>query len=77
MSGGTPFATRDDLNKTSSPGYSSEPYVLVEYKEGDGRPAITPFKVLRTNELYSFEYVVVAGALLDQNQDCGCHQCRL
>ena len=64
MVGGTPFATRDDLNVTHGDDYSSEPYVLVEYVAGDGRPAISPFKVLRTNDLYNFEYVVAAGQLL-------------
>ncbi len=66
MSGGTPFATRDDLNVTNGVGYSSAPFVLVEYTEADGRPAITPFKVLREKpaEGYVFDYIVPAGQLL-------------
>jgi len=66
MSGGTPFATRDDLNITNGANYSSAPYVLVEYTEADGRPAITPFKVLREKSEagYVFDYVVPAGQLL-------------
>jgi hypothetical protein len=37
MSGGTPYATRDDLNITAAgEGYSSHPYVLVSYLPVDG-----------------------------------------
>ena len=66
MSGGIPFATRDDLNITHGTGYSSEPFVLVEYTEDDGRPAVVPFKVLREKpeEGYVFDYIVPAGQLL-------------
>lgn len=66
MSGGTPFATRDDLNNTNAIGYSSHPYVLVSYTESDSRPAITPFKVLREKPSagYVFDYIVPAGQLL-------------
>ncbi len=67
MSGGTPFATRDDLNiTTNGPGYSSEPFVLVGYTEADERPAVTPFKVLREKPEagYVFDYITPAGQLL-------------
>lgn len=68
MAGGTPFATRDDLNiVTSTNGeYSSHPFVLVAYEANDGRPDITPFKVLREKpeEGHVFDYIVPAGQLL-------------
>ncbi|RKX47384.1 MAG: hypothetical protein DRP64_01190, partial [Verrucomicrobia bacterium] len=66
MSGGTPYATRDDLNTTNGVGYSSAPFVLVEYTEDDGRPAVAPFKVLREKPEagYVFDYIVPAGQLL-------------
>lgn len=70
MFAGTPYATRDDLNATLAQNthlsYSSEPYVLVAYTESDGRPDITPFKVLREKpeDGYVFDYIVSAGQLL-------------
>ena len=66
MSGGTAYATRDDLNCTTGVGYSSHPFVLVSYAAQDGRPAISAFKVLREKpaEGYVFDYVVPAGQLL-------------
>ena len=66
MSGGTPFATRDDLNITSGEDYSSEPYVLLDYVESDGRPAMRVFKVLREKPEagFVFDYIVPAGQLL-------------
>jgi len=47
MISGTAYALRDDLNITNVVGYSSDPYVLVEYKEADGRPSMAVYKVLR------------------------------
>jgi len=66
MAGGTAFATRDDLNITTGPNYSSEPYVLVQYRAADGRPAISPFKVLREKPEagYVFDYISPAGQIL-------------
>jgi hypothetical protein len=67
MSGGTPFATRDDLNQTTAgPGYSSLPFVLVQYPANDGRPAMAPFRVLREKPEagWVFDYVVPAGQML-------------
>ena len=68
MSGGTPFATRDDLNIiTADPNrYSSDPYVLVEYNHPDGRPAMSAFKVLREKPSagWVFDYPTPAGQLL-------------
>ena len=66
MSGGTPFATRDDLNITGGSGFSSMPYVLVEYDHPDGRPAMSAFKVLREkpSEGWVFDYLVPAGQKL-------------
>lgn len=66
MQGGQAWALRDDLNILSGPNYSSEPYVLLDYVEEDGRPAIRPFKVLREKpaEGITFDYQVKAGAIL-------------
>ena len=63
MIGGQAYALRDDLNVTSGPGFSSMPYVLLDYTESDGRPAMRPFKVLRENPAAGqvFDYVVEAG----------------
>jgi hypothetical protein len=66
MQGGQAYALRDDLNITSGPNYTSEPYVLLEYTAADNRPAMTVFKVLRerpeTGDV--FDYVVEAGTVL-------------
>lgn len=66
MSGGTVFATRDDLNITSGPGYSSHPFALIEYPDADGRPSMSAFKVLREKPEsgWVFDYIVEAGRLL-------------
>lgn len=67
MQGGTPFATRDDLNNiTPGPDYSSHPFVLVQYTHPDGRPDVSVFKVLREKPEagFVFDYVVPAGQLL-------------
>lgn len=63
MIGGQAYALRDDLNVTSATGFSSLPYVLLDYTESDGRPAMRPFKVLRENAALGqvFDYVVEAG----------------
>ncbi|MEY3275309.1 MAG: hypothetical protein RL153_574, partial [Verrucomicrobiota bacterium] len=66
MSGGMAFATRDDLNITSGPGYSSAPYVLLQYTAADARPAMKPFKVLREKPEVGqvFDYIVPAGQMI-------------
>ena len=68
MSGGTPFATRDDLNIITQTNneYSSHPFVLVDFKAPDGRPAMATFKVLREKPEagWVFDYIVPAGQLL-------------
>jgi hypothetical protein len=59
------WALRDDLNVTGGDGYSSEPFVLVAYTDPeDGRPAMRPFRVLREDEQYSFQYSWTAGSKL-------------
>ena len=60
MLGGRAYALRDDLNTETS----SDPYVLIEYTEEDGRPAMSVFSVLRENEEFSFEYDAVSGTIL-------------
>lgn len=68
MSGGQAFALRDDLNVTSGVGYSSEPYVLVDHLDADGRPDTAIFKVLREKAVddivfdYTFEAPIVLQA---------------
>lgn len=66
MSGGTAFATRDDLNITNTANYSSAAFVLLEYLAEDGRPAIQPFQVVREDPSlgYVFDYIVSAGQIL-------------
>ncbi|MEW6305985.1 MAG: hypothetical protein AB1705_21120, partial [Verrucomicrobiota bacterium] len=64
MQGGQAWALRDDLNLTSGPNYTSEPFVLLEYVESDGRPAMRPFKVLREKGNLRFNYQVEAGTIL-------------
>jgi hypothetical protein len=67
MSGGTPFATRDDLNVLAPPDkYSSHPFVLVDYQHPDGRPAMSVFRVLREKPEagWVFDDVVPAGRIL-------------
>ncbi len=66
MSGGTAYATRDDLNRTNTASYSSAPFVLLEYQAEDGRPAIRPFHVVREDPShgYVFDYIVPAGQIL-------------
>jgi len=66
MLGGQAYALRDDLNLTAEANYSSEPFVLLEYTESDGRPALATFKVLREKPEAGliFDYVTVAGQLL-------------
>lgn len=63
ISGGTVFATRDDLNRTDVMDYSSDPYVLLQYKDADGRPSMSVFKVLREKPEagWVFDYIVEAG----------------
>ncbi len=47
MLGGQAYALRDDLNITALKDYSSDPFVLIEYTDSDGRPACSTYKVLR------------------------------
>lgn len=67
MIGGQVYALRDDLNLTDpGPDYSSDPFVLLDYEEADGRPAMLPFRVLREKPAAGmvFDYVVEAGTPL-------------
>ena len=73
MLGGQVYALRDDLNltETTIPAvlsatkatYSSAAFVLLDYLESDGRPAMRTFKVLREkpSEGIVFDYIVTAG----------------
>ncbi len=66
LSGGTVFATRDDLNLTNGPTYSSDRYVLLEYQDQDRRPSMSAFKVVREKPAagWVFDYLTEAGRLL-------------
>ena len=68
MLAGTAFALRDDLNITTSNGYSSDPFVLVDYMDGDLRPSMIVFKVRREKPEAGilFDYIVEAGTLLQE-----------
>lgn len=66
MLGGQAYALREDLNITTTNGYSSEPFVLLDYTGADGRPSMTTFKVLREKPDAGilFDYISEAGKLL-------------
>jgi hypothetical protein len=66
ISAGTVYATRDDLNITNLSGFSSLPYVLVDYTEQDGRPAMAVYHVARENPAlgFVFDFVKPAGQIL-------------
>ena len=73
MFAGVAYALRDDLNVTNSGnqalpfgGYSSAPFVLLQYQGVDGRPAMSVYQVLRENPSAGmvFDYVVAAGTQL-------------
>jgi hypothetical protein len=76
MQGGQAYALRDDLNLTDpavpavlqSPEatYSSDPFVLLEYTESDGKPAVRPFHVVREKPEagITFEYQKRAAQIL-------------
>ena len=66
MIGGRAWALRDDLNVTNAVGYSSDPFVLVDYTEADGRPAVRAFRVRREKPEADilFDYVAEAGRIL-------------
>lgn len=67
LSGGAVYATRDDLNITNGASYSSQPLVLLEYRDQSGRPAMSTFRVLRekASQGWFFDYVVTAGLPLE------------
>ncbi len=67
MQGGQAWALRDDLNITSpGPSYSSDPFVLLEYTESDGKLAVRPFHVLREKPSagITFDYQKQAAQIL-------------
>jgi len=68
MLAGQAYALRDDLNITSNTNheYTSDPYVLIDYTESDGRPAMHTFHVRREKPETGvlFDYVVKAGSVL-------------
>ncbi len=68
MLAGQAYALRDDLNITTSNGYSSDPFVLVDFTDSDGRPSMDVFKVRREAPEAGilFDYIVEAGTLLQE-----------
>ena len=62
MIGGNVYALRDDLNVVSGENYSSDPYVLIQYRESSsGRPAMRVAKVIRSNATYPLSWNKAAG----------------
>ena len=59
--GSTVYALRNDLNNWEEKP-TSEPYVLLKYKDLDGQWAMKVFKVEATDEEHDFNYPVVAGS---------------
>lgn len=64
LQGGRAWALRDDLNITSQPNYSSDPFVLLEFKDADGRPSMSAFHVVRESAEDKFDYAMDAGLIL-------------
>lgn len=66
VQGGQAFALRDDLNITSTESFTSQPFVLLDYIEADGRPAVRAFRVLREKPEVgiTFDYARNAGTIL-------------
>jgi len=69
---GVAYALRDDLNVTSGTSFTgqsaftSSKAVLIAYTDpDDGRPAVKVFSVARESSIYSFNYPVTAGTMLD------------
>ena len=66
MLGGRAYALRDDLNVTTAgASFTSQPRVLIEYPDNDGRPAMSVYQVLREDEVDRFVYDVTAGTILN------------
>ena len=63
MIAGQAYALRNDLNHFNQ-STSSQPYVLLDYIESDGRPAMRAFKVLAEDHENKFDYKVSAGTIL-------------
>ena len=69
LQAGQVYALRDDLNITTTGGlkpYSSDPFVLLEYTDSDGRPSQRAFRVRREapERGITFDYAVTAGGIL-------------
>ncbi len=64
MIGGQAYALRDDLNDLTTAGYSSEPYILLSYRDENDRPRMRTFRVLREDAENTFEFPLVAGTVI-------------
>ena len=64
LQGGRVWALRDDLNVVSGSGFSSRPFVLLDYKAADGRPSMSAFEVIRETATEKFSYAIDAGTIL-------------
>ncbi len=73
MQGGQVYALRDDLNVVGGSGFSSAPFVLLEYLDSDSRPSIHAFLVRREapEQGITFEYSVPAGQILQPPMPLG------
>jgi hypothetical protein len=58
---GVAYALRDDLNVTSGANYSSMPWVLLQYTDASGRPAMTAYKVERERGGHNFDLTGTQG----------------
>ena len=65
--GGQAFALSDLLNHTNADSsYTSDPYVLINFTDSDGRPSMSAFHVRREapEKGILFDYIVSAGTIL-------------
>ncbi len=66
MLGGRAYALRDDLNVTTTTGFTSQPRVLLQYTDpADNRPAMAVWKVAREDSLHTFDYATTAGTIIN------------
>ena len=66
MLGGRAYALRDDLNVTTTTGFTSQPRVLLQYTDpADNRPSMAVWKVAREDHEHTFDYGITAGTIIN------------
>ena len=66
MLGGRAYALRDDLNVTTTTGFTSQPRVLLQYTDpADNRPAMAVWNVAREDQEHKFDYGTTAGTIIN------------